>query len=108
MKHAIRSTERKLPYPTRPLRVHGGIVEEYVIPEDKKAEVLKQLYLFTPIPSLVDELLDIHEGKTFKVGDFRVTWENGHNLLVSPYYPKSGGTVIDWMPVESCEDEEDW
>lgn len=87
----------RLPYPTRPLEVHGGTVEEYIIPEDKKAEVLKQLYCFIPVPSLNSTRYDLHEGKKFKVKEFRVTRENGHNLLVSPYYPSSGGSVIDWM-----------
>jgi hypothetical protein len=42
------------------------------------------------------------------VRDYRVIWENGQNLLVSPYYPSSGGTVIDWMPPDfEDEDSED-
>jgi hypothetical protein len=90
--------EDKLPFPTRPLKVQGGTVEEFIIPEDKKEEVLEQLYLFDPVPSLDEEMYDLHEGKKFKVSDFRVTWEHGRNWLVSPYYPSSGGSVIDWMP----------
>jgi hypothetical protein len=97
--------ESKLPYPTRPLKVQGGTVEEYIIPKDKKAEVLKDLYIFEDVPSLDEERFDLHEGRKFKVGDFRVTWENGRNFLVSPYYPSSGGSVIDWMPPDF--DEED-
>jgi hypothetical protein len=38
------------------------------------------------------------------VRDFRVTWENGQNWLVSPYYPNSGGTVIDWVPPDDEDD----
>ena len=96
--------EEKLPYPTRPLKVHGGTVEEYIIPEDKKAEVLESLYLSVPVPSLDEELFDLHEGKRFRVRDFRVTWEKGMNFLVSPYYPSSGGSVIDWMPLDFMEE----
>lgn len=92
--------DSKLPYPTRPLKVHGGTVEEYDIPDDKKAEVLQELYPFYPIPSLEEERFDIHERRHFRVRDFRVTWESGMNCLVSPYYPLSGGTVIDWVPAE--------
>ena len=99
--------DQKLPFPTRPLRVQNGVVEEYIIPDDKKQEVLEQLCIFSPVPSLDDELYDLHEGKTFVVRDFRVTWENGHNWLVSPYYPSSGGTVIDWVPPEFAQDDED-
>jgi len=94
----IKPTEQKLPFPTRSLEVQGGTVEEYIIPNEKKAEVLEQLYIFEPVPGLDEERLDLHEGKKFRVGDFRVTWEGGHNFLVSPYYPSSGGSVIDWMP----------
>ena len=90
----------KLPFPTRPIKVQGGTVEEFIIPEDKKEEVLEQLYLFDPVPSLDEEMYDLHEGKKFKVSDFRVTWEHGRNWLVSPYYPSSGGSVIDWMPAD--------
>jgi hypothetical protein len=97
--------ERKLPFPTRPLRVGGDVVEEYIIPDDKKQEVLEQLYLFEGVPGLDEQLFDLHEGKLFTVREYRVTWERGHNWLVSPYYPSSGGTVIDWLPPEAAEDD---
>ena len=105
MIQAMESTEGKLPYPTRSLKVQGGTVEEYIIPDDKKAEVLAALYISEPVPSLDEELFDLHEGKKFRVGDFRVTWEDGQNFLVSPYYPSSGGSVIDWMPLDFAENE---
>ncbi len=104
MIQSMQPAEEKLPYPTRPLKVHGGTVEEYIIPEDKKAEVLESLYLSDPVPSLDEELFDLHEGKKFRVRDFRVTWEHGMNFLVSPYYPSSGGSVIDWMPLDFMEE----
>jgi hypothetical protein len=98
-------TDEKLPFPTRLLEVQGDTVEEYIIPEEKKLEVLNQLYIFDPVPSLDEEVFDLHEGKNFRVGEFRVTWERGRNWLVSPYYPSSGGTVIDWMPVGFADSE---
>ena len=97
----------RLPFPTRPLKVQGGTVEEYIIPEGKKEEVLRQMYIYRDLPSLDDEMLDIHEDKKFKVRDFRVTREDEMNWLVSPYYPNSGGTVIDWVKEEweiECDD----
>ena len=97
--------EHKLPFPTRPLQVRGGIVEEYIIPDDRKEELLQQLYLFDPVPSLDEERYDLHEGKTFKVGDFKVVWDRGRNWLVSPYFASSGGSVIDWMPADWADDE---
>jgi len=99
MSQSTQLSEKKLPYPTRPLKVLGGVVKEYIIPADKKAEVLNQLYIFQPVPALNEEYFDLHEGRKFRVGEFRVTWEGGMNFLVSPYYPSSGDTVIDWMPV---------
>ena len=88
----------RLPFPTKPLHIDGYTVEEYIIPEDKKAEVLKALYPFVPLPSMNAVRLDIHSGKKFKVREFRVTREGNMNCLVSPYYEEGGGTVIDWMP----------
>ena len=96
--------EAKLPFPTRKLKMEGGCtVEEYVIPDDKKAEVLKQLYPFTPVPDLNDVRFDLHEEKNFRVGDYLVTYEDGYNFVVSPYYASSGGSVIDWMPARENE-----
>ena len=94
----MNNEDPRLPFPSRRIAVHGGVVEEYVIPEDRKREVLRQLYPFVPTPRLHERRLDIHAGKTFTIRQFRVTREGGMNVLVSPYYPESGGTVIDWMP----------
>ena len=99
--------EERLPYPTRPMYFPNGIsVEEFIIPDEDKEIVLKQLYPFSPIPKLTDEVEDLHSGKKFLIKDFRVTWEQGMNYLVSPYYPESGGTVIDWMDESSWVDDE--
>ena len=101
------SLEERLPYSTRPLYLpDGSCVEEFIIPEEDKEIVLGQLYPFSPIPKLTDVLYDLHADKTFVVKDFRVTWEHGMNYLVSPYYPESGGTVIDWMEEGSWIDDE--
>ena len=101
--------EEKLPYITQRMYFPDGTwVEEFIIPEEDKEIVLEQLYPFAPIPKLTDEMYDIHAEKTFIVKDFRVTWERGMNFLVSPYYPESGGTVIDWMDEDSWVDDEDF
>ena len=86
-----------LPFPTRRLMIAGRSVDEYIIPPDRKGEVLKKLYPFVPVPSLNSVMLDIHEEKLFKVGEFRVLRGGDMDWLVSPYFPKSGGTVIDWV-----------
>ena len=95
--------EERLPYPTQPMYFPDGTsVEEFIIPDEDKEIVLEQLYPFSPVPKLTDELEDMHVNKKFIVKDFRVTWEHGINYLVSPYYPEGGGTVIDWI------DERNW
>lgn len=96
--------EPRLPFPTKPLIINGVRLEEYIIPDKRKAEVLKQLYVFRPLPSLDEERLDIHSGKRFKIREFRVTREGNMNCLVSPYYEEGGGTVIDWVPLDGSED----
>ena len=97
--------EERLPYKTKPMYFpNGASVEEFIIPEEDKEIVLEQLYPFSPIPKLTDEMFDIHAEKIFIVKDFRVTWEHGMNFLVSPYYPESGGTVIDWWDDNATDD----
>ncbi len=99
--------EERLPYSTKPLAFpNGDIVEEFIIPDEDRELVLEQLYPFSPLPKLTDEVYDLHADKKFVVRDFRVTWEHGMNYLVSPYYPESGGTVIDWMDEGSWVDDE--
>jgi hypothetical protein len=48
-------------------------------------------------------MIDIHADKKFRVKDFMVTREGGMNMLVSPYYFESGGSVIDCIPADSEE-----
>ena len=99
--------DERLPYQTRPMYFpNGASVEEFIIPDEDRELVLEQIYPFSPIPELTDVMYDIHAEKTFMVKDFRVTWEHGMNFLVSPYYPESGGTVIDWW--DDNWDEEDF
>jgi hypothetical protein len=103
--------EERLPYPTHPIILNSGnIVEEFIIPDEDREIVLEQLYPFEPVPKLTDQMIDIHLDKVFTVRDFRVTWENGMNYLVSPYYPEGGGTVIDWWNEngEIHDDDDDY
>lgn len=100
--------DEKLPYQTKPPYFPNGTsVEEFIIPDEDRELILEQIYPFSPLPKLTDVMYDIHAEKTFVVKDFRVTWEHGMNYLVSPYYPESGGTVIDWWD-ENWEDDEEF
>jgi hypothetical protein len=106
--HEDSPLDEKLPYQTRPMYFpNGASVEEFIIPDEDRELVLEQIYPFSPIPKLTDVMYDIHADKTFIVKEFRVTWEHGMNYLVSPYYPESGGTVIDWWDENWNEDELD-
>ena len=102
--HFLSGEQARLPFPTKKLMFHGVEIEEYIIPDEKKAEVLEKMYLGEPVPSLDEMKFDLHSGKLFKVRDYRVTREDGHNWLVSPYYEEGGGTVIDWLPPDAAED----
>jgi hypothetical protein len=67
--------------------------------------VLQKLYLFQDCPKLNAIRCDLHAGKKFRVVDFKVVREGGMNLLVSPYYYESGGTVIDWVPASWANEQ---
>ena len=82
-------------------------IEIYVIPDDRKEELLKRLYPFHPLPSMDAIMYDIHEDKTFVVKDFIVIRDHGLNFLVSPYFRNSGGSVLDWISKDEYNDEDD-
>jgi hypothetical protein len=104
MINRIFDDEPRLPFPTRNVNIWKDTIEEYIIPDEHKASVLQKLYPFVPVPSLDKEMYDIHAGKKFFVKDYFVTREGGMNMLVSPYYYESGGSVIDWIPAEEVTD----
>ena len=105
MMDMIEIHETPLPYPTEKLLdACGASYESYQIPMQDKANILREYYPFTPVPKMDEVLLDIHENKTFTVKDFLIIRENGRNYLVSPYYPKSYGTVLDWVSPDSSMD----
>ena len=102
MMDMIQIHEKPLPYPTETLvDCRGESYESYQIPMSEKAKVLREYYPFTPVPKLDDVLFDIHENQSFTVKDYLVIREKGRNYLVSPYYPKSYGTVLDWVSTDS-------
>ena len=102
MMDMIEIHETPLPYPTSKLRnSKGEEYESYQIPMEDKAKLLKEYYPFIPVPKMEETLLDIHENKLFTVKEFLIVREKGRNYLVSPYYPHSFGTVLDWVSPES-------
>ena len=100
--------EEKLPYTTQPMYFpNGKWVDEFIIPEEDKEIVLKQVYPFSPIPKLTEKKFDFYVDKVFLVKDFRVTWEMDINFLVGAYYDESGWSIVDWHKKESQVNEDD-
>ena len=93
----------ELPFPTVKHYFGNEVVEEYAIPDDKKAEVLEKLFIFEPVPGLDEMMVDIHENRAFRVRDYKVVKDAQGLWLVSPYYFSSGGTVIDWVPADQTD-----
>ena len=92
---------KTLPYPTRPISTLYGDTVEYLIPDGQKEKILKKLYPFGNPPLMSQTLMDIHEKKEFVVRDFKVVQQGDYVLLVSPYFASSGGSVVDWEPVQN-------
>ena len=42
-------------------------------------------------------LYDIHQRDSFVARDYRVIRERNRNMLVSPFFASTGGTVLDWL-----------
>ena len=74
-----------------------GTVTYYDIPEFEKGKMLKIMYPFSPIPKMNEYYLDIHQDEKFRISDYMLIRDDEKNYLVSPYYPESGGMVVDWL-----------
>ena len=103
---ALTGRRAELPYPLKEVECADGTVQRiYEIPDEDKAKVLADLYPMTDAPSIDDTLYDIHERREFKVRDFLVIrWCEG-NLLASPYFPQSGGMLVDWVRPEQAKNK---
>jgi len=102
---AVTGRQPALPYPLKEVECADGTVQRiYQIPDADKARVLADLYPFDGgAPSIDDTLFDLHERKTFKVRDFLVIRWCGGNLIASPYFPRSGGMLVDWIDPAKSE-----
>ena len=104
---SVTGPQKPLDYPMHLLALSDGtFTKEYEIPEEDREEVFRKLYLFDSPPSMDTDMMDIHEGKKFKVKDFRVIWEDGGNFIVSPFYPASGGTLLDWVQCNAVQKDD--
>lgn len=98
----IMGEQPMLPYPLKEFTGSDGFTyQEYDIPEDKRAEVLKKLYPMGKPPKLDAAFLDVHEMRIFALKDYRVLRYGESNILVSPYFDRSGGMFVDWQPQDT-------
>lgn len=89
----------RLPYGSRVVEWDASgapAVEEIEIPESEKQAYLDEHFPFVPTPRLDEQRFDVRARKVFRVGDFRVIRKDNLNLMCSPYYWDSGGTILDW------------
>jgi putative ABC transport system permease protein len=61
MSHSDAFFDPPLPFPIKVVLSATGPVQIYEIPDDQKEAILKQLYIFVPVPSLDDIMEDIHD-----------------------------------------------
>ena len=101
---AITGRQPELPYPLKNVKCADGTVQEiYEIPDADKAKVFAALYPFKEAPCIDDVMFDLHEQLPFWVHEFLVIrWQKG-NLLASPYFPHSGGMLLDWIPIKQAK-----
>lgn len=96
-------TPKTLPFPTQKIQTIFGEMTEYLIPDEQKEQVLKELHPYGAPPPLDAVLVDIHSDREFTVRDYKVVEQNGYVMPVSPYFAEDGASVIDWEPKESAE-----
>jgi hypothetical protein len=101
---ALTGRKPELPYQLKEVECDDGTVQRiYQIPDADKSRVLSDLFPMSDGPDIDDTIFDLHERKTFKVRDFLVIrWREG-NLLASPYFPRSGGMLVDWITPEQAK-----
>jgi len=75
-------------------------VEEYIIPDDQKMDVLAQYYPFE-LPKRGTLMCDIHTNKTFLIQESKLIWDEGANLVVSPFYEEGQGNALDFIEIDT-------
>jgi len=73
--------------------------------EDKQ-KYLEDNHPCGPIPELDHEMVCIHCGKLFKVGDYKVIEEDGFAYISCPDAPECDGTAIDWIVLDQIKPKE--
>lgn len=88
----------KLPYDLEDWIGSDGVTyQKYVIPDDKRQEVLDNTFPFTPVPKIDETMIDLHTEKDFIVKDYAIIRYANRNIVVSPYFNEKGGMSVDWI-----------
>lgn len=96
---------RKLDYPMKTLQVFDHDDEDvYDIPEDRLMKELKDCWPFDCMDIRPDkEFFDIHSKEMVKMSQLSIIRSHGVNIIVSPHYSQSGGTVMDLVDGDELE-----
>jgi hypothetical protein len=91
------SADPKLNFPL----VAWGNTMRYDIPAHQKRDIINSMdYAIREIPLYDGVYRDIHSEQVVKGCELEVIRDDDTNLVVSPYYNESRGTLIDMMPVK--------
>ena len=92
---------KRLKYPLK--TTADGNDQEYEIPAKDLEKTLKLVCPFDMNFSPEAEFVDIHESKLVKAKDLRIIICHGVNMIISPYYAHSGGTLVDLVDPERLD-----
>lgn len=98
------SKEKKLPFDLEPVTCANGAVE-YMYKNDPgfvRAAVMacKETKLLFDMK----EIYDIHSKQVVTIEQLRILRYKGRNIVVSPYYTKSGGMLVDLIDKKDVDD----
>ena len=77
---------------------------EYQIPAEELGKTLKMISPFDMDFSPDREYLDIHSAKIVKAKDLKIIRSHEINIIVSPFYAESGGTLVDLIDPDRMDE----
>lgn len=93
-----------LDYPLVDMELPNGQHElMYVVPPSKVYDEVVKSWPFIPAPKRGQVFHDLHSNRSVKVEECRIIRFNGRNIVVSPHYAESGGTVADLVDPAEVE-----
>lgn len=83
---------------------YGKDEQIYEIPDEDKEKVLNDLWPFSDRPAMDETLYDIHEDALFVFKDAQVIRCRGRNMIVSPYFQKTGSMLVEFVRQEQKDE----